>query len=430
MIFDIWMRIAYIIQLMGACIIFMLPARKRSYFWLRITILSAVLIPLSYLLDYGYSHLNFGILVLVYWAYYIAAGILFVWTGMEGKWPQVVYCGICACAVQHIAFDIYLIYIISGGQNEMIMLLIYITVYALFYWFYAKRLLESGEYTASKKALFPIITIVILVWILSILEIEYNLSIASGQAHIILYRIIDALCCYYVLWVQLNQKENKTLQRERDGINNALEQQTKQYLVTRETIDSINRKCHDLKHQIRLLRQGDNGNEEFLNEIENEIMIYDTAVKTGNKALDIVLMEKGLFCKTHNIQWSCMADGSLLDFMKLEDIYAIFGNALDNAITAVLELEDIEMRVIGVKIWNQNHLLIIQIQNYYAQELKFEEGLPVTTKKNKRDHGYGMKSIRYTTEKYNGTITVNTKSRIFMLQILIPLNNSKKGTCK
>ena len=52
------------------------------------------------------------------------------------------------------------------------------------------------------------------------------------------------------------------------------------------------------------------------------------------------------------------------------------------------------------------------------------KGLPLTTKKNKADHGYGMKSIRYTAEKYNGTITVQTKNQIFMLQILIPVPNS------
>jgi sensor histidine kinase regulating citrate/malate metabolism len=143
-------------------------------------------------------------------------------------------------------------------------------------------------------------------------------------------------------------------------------------------------------------------------------------IKTGNQALDIVLMEKGLFCKNHNIQWTCMADGFQLDFMKNEDIYAIFGNAFDNAISAVQKVEE-DKRVIGVKMINQNNLLTIQIQNYFNGELEFVDGLPKTTQENKRMHGYGMKSIRYTAEKYFGTITVNTESDIFMLQILIPI---------
>ena len=122
-----------------------------------------------------------------------------------------------------------------------------------------------------------------------------------------------------------------------------------------------------------------------------------------------------------------MADGARLDFMKVEDIYAIFGNALDNAIRAVMELEDAMKRVISVKIVIQNSILMIQIQNYYKGSLHFENGLPLTTKKNKRDHGYGMKSIQHTAEKYDGTITVNTENTIFMLQILIPVAEAKSA---
>ena len=61
---------------------------------------------------------------------------------------------------------------------------------------------------------------------------------------------------------------------------------------------------------------------------------------------------------------------------------------------------------------------MIQVQNYYDAKLKFEEGLPLT-RRDKGSHGFGMKSIRYIAEKYNGTITVNAQNGIFVLQILI-----------
>ena len=41
-----------------------------------------------------------------------------------------------------------------------------------------------------------------------------------------------------------------------------------------------------------------------------------------------------------------------------------------------------------------------------------------------------MKSIQYTAEKYNGTITVNAENTIFMLQILIPGDCEKKSVNK
>lgn len=423
MILDFWEKISYMVQLIFACLIFMLPVSRKRHFEIRVILGSAILLISAYFINSIYVEQSYGILFLAYWAYYIVASMLFVWLGTASNLSAAAYCTACACAMQHVAFDVYLIYRSFGGDSILSMLLIYIIIYGLFYKLFAGKLTNYGEFVVSREALFPIVTIILLVWLLSLLESSGLPGFEAGTGQRIIYRIIDALCCFYVLWVQINQKEKLSLQRELDGINNAWLQQKKQYRVTSENIDSINRKCHDLKHQIRALRQmtDEQEKEEFFNEIENAIMIYDTALKTGNKALDTVLMEKGLFCKNHNIAWSCMADGSKLDFMRLEDIYAIFGNALDNAIAAVLALRDPKKRVISVKIITQQSLLVIQIQNYYDNKLHFEDGLPITTKKNKRDHGYGMKSIRYTAEKYNGTITVKTEENIFMLQVLIPV---------
>lgn len=423
MMMEFWDKISYMVQLLAACMIFLLPARKREFFAVRVCAGAAVLTVLAYLVNTFYQEPAAGIQPFTYWAFYIIVCIGFAWFVMEGTILQALYCAICACGMQHIAFDMYLIHRISGGSSAVISVLVYVVIYLLFYYFFASKLTENGRFAVSRKSLFPIVTIILLVWILSILENSSVAGFEAGVWHRVIYRIIDALCCLYVLWVQINQKERMTLQRELDGINSAWRQQKKQYQVTSETIESINRKCHDLKHQIRALREITDEQEkaEFINEIEHDIMIYDTALQTGNKALDTVLMEKGLYCKNHGIQWSCMADGTKLDFMKLEDIYAIFGNALDNAIEAVTELNEPQKRVISVKIITQNNLLMIQIQNYYGKQLHFEGGLPVTTKKNKRDHGYGMKSIRHTAEKYNGAITVRAENEIFMLQILIPV---------
>lgn len=423
MILDFWEKISYMVQLIFACIIFMLPVSRKRHFEIRVILGGTILLISAYFINSIYVEQSYGILFLAYWAYYIVASMLFVWLGTASNLSAAAYCTACACAMQHVAFDVYLIYRSFGGDSILAMLLIYIIIYGLFYKLFAGKLTNYGEFVVSREALFPIVTIILLVWLLSLLESSGLPGFEAGTGQRIIYRIIDALCCFYVLWVQINQKEKLSLQRELDGINNAWLQQKKQYRVTSENINCINRKCHDLKHQIRALRQmtDEQEKEEFFNEIENAIMIYDTALKTGNKALDTVLMEKGLFCKNHNIAWSCMADGSKLDFMRLEDIYAIFGNALDNAIAAVLALKDPKKRVISVKIITQQSLLVIQIQNYYDNKLHFEDGLPITTKKNKRDHGYGMKSIRYTAEKYNGTITVKTEENIFMLQVLIPV---------
>ena len=50
-------------------------------------------------------------------------------------------------------------------------------------------------------------------------------------------------------------------------------QQKEQYQISKETIDLINRKCHDLKHQVRAMRtiEGEKERDAYLKEIEQSV---------------------------------------------------------------------------------------------------------------------------------------------------------------
>ena len=116
-----------------------------------------------------------------------------------------------------------------------------------------------------------------------------------------------------------------------------------------------------------------------------------------------------------------MADGSRLGFMNEAELYSLFGNAIDNAITAVRKVEDESRRYIGLNVSQLKGFVKVNIHNYYEGELNFsEEGLPLTTKADKENHGFGMKSIRYIVEKYGGTVSVKTEKGVFNLNILFP----------
>ena len=65
------------------------------------------------------------------------------------------------------------------------------------------------------------------------------------------------------------------------------------------------------------------------------------------------------------------------------------------------------------------------MENYFSGEIKLDNaGLPITTKKDKDYHGYGIKSIMYISKKYNGDVRINVdnENHIFSLSILLPLN--------
>ena len=67
--------------------------------------------------------------------------------------------------------------------------------------------------------------------------------------------------------------------------------------------------------------------------------------------------------------------------------------------------------------------MCIQIENTCEGEVIFEQGVP-QTKKNKRNHGYGTKSIVRTVQKYNGNTLFSVEDNWFALKILIPIQKS------
>jgi len=139
--------------------------------------------------------------------------------------------------------------------------------------------------------------------------------------------------------------------------------------------------------------------------------------------LDTVLTEKSLYCEANHIAIHCVADGTGLEFIDAVDLYTVFGNALDNAIECVQQIEPAEKRMIDVLICREVGCLVVHIRNSMEGKLDFVDGLPRTTKEDNGYHGYGLKSIRHTVEQYGGHMNVKAENGWFSLKLLIPIEN-------
>lgn len=225
------------------------------------------------------------------------------------------------------------------------------------------------------------------------------------------------LCCGLIVSSVFDVSKKENMQREVDAMSEILRCERRQYEMSKENIELINIKCHDLKHQISALRK--DASEENIAEIEHAIMIYDSTVKTGNDVLDVILTEKKLLCESRNIQMTCLVSGELVSFMDRMDIYSLFGNALSNAIESVERVPDEEKRCVNVIVRNANGLLTIHVENYFEGTLELKNGLPVTDK-DSNYHGYGMRSMARIAEKYGGELTVSVSGNKFNLDIVLP----------
>lgn len=229
------------------------------------------------------------------------------------------------------------------------------------------------------------------------------------------------LCCALVLLMEYYVLRENSMKRDQEMMEQLLQVSHSQQKSSKDAIDIINMKCHDLKHQIKALaKMEDNRSRtEYLQEIRDAVSIYDATYHTGCSALDYVLREKTLLFNEGRIEFSCMVEGSMISYISSADVYALMGNALDNALERVMKERDGE-RIISFQIKHHHDMVLIHLENRCSSTLRFENGMPVTDKEDKARHGFGVKSMAYIVEKYHGELMMSVGHGKFNLDILFP----------
>ncbi len=233
-------------------------------------------------------------------------------------------------------------------------------------------------------------------------------------------QVCHVIVCGFLLFVEWEIAVNRRLEQDVALSARLAHERERQMELSRETIEAINLKCHDMRHQIRTLaREGGVVDQGVIDDMEHQIRLYDSSVRTGNDALDTILTEKGLLCERRSITLSSIADGSALGFMPVSDVYSLFGNALDNAIEAVDRLADPTRRVISLDVRTRRSVLVMSVENYCDFVPQFRDGLPVSERG--EGHGYGMRSMRVTAERWGGSLSATCEDGLFRLGVVIPL---------
>ena len=417
-----------------SCCVFVLALEKRYKKCYTICVLLPFL-PVFCVLQY-----YIGVWPVVVWIPSMVAAMILIYLCIfsccKVNWKMAMVCFATAFMIAEFSasfeWQIYS-YVMGRGHDEgvielIFLVLFYSILFALAYFLEYRYF--SGEIRGDislKEALSSVI-MAIAVFLISNISYVYpdtpfSSSLPGGLFYI---RTLVDFSGLLILFLQRDRWRELSMQKEMEAVNAILRRQYEQYNLSKENIEIINRKYHDLKHQIAVVRAERNSDkrEQYLQEMENDIKMYEAQNKTGNKVLDTILTGKHLYCVQHEINFTCVADGVLLDFMNLMDICTIFGNALDNAIECVEKIGDKSKRLIRTAVYSQSKFLIIRFENYTELELTTKDSLPITTKKDRQYHGYGLKSIRSTVEKYGGSMTVNVKDNWFILRLLIPEEKS------
>ncbi|MCR5716553.1 MAG: GHKL domain-containing protein [Lachnospiraceae bacterium] len=313
----------------------------------------------------------------------------------------------------------------TGPVANVIMLVLVHGVVLFFFYRLNQRMPHAEEYmTITRKELLAAALICVGIYSLSNIYYLIGEKLFGGlyaQEIFVIRTLVDAggVAILYAVAIQLGEVYTRL---ERDRLLDAFEMQRANYELLEQSMEIVNIKYHDLKHQIAIIREGVESGEavEYLDKMEQEIRIYEAQNKTGNKILDTILTAKSIYCQNHWIEMTVVADGSALSFMEPMDISALFGNIIDNAIESVEKIGQKEKRLIHLAVAHQKGFVRIRLENCYEQQPKIVNGQIKSTKKDSRNHGYGLKSIEAIVRKYGGSVTINAKEGWFEQRILIP----------
>lgn len=433
----------FMVQLMVGESIFLLHLEHKRNFFLRVFICSIGLLFVAAFFP-----------ILVENAWYVSFLFLFLFLltlvalrfCFDEPFGNLLFCGVAGYTVQHLAYLLYTFFndvtqfsTVFGSfvqpyatgtmaLSDFAWLSIVFYADAYFMVYYGAFELLDPKLAANHDLRLGRNSIVRLTGLLIAADVIFNMVTnyytVDNWVSLLLERSYNILVCVLILALLNNQLSQRELKDELAGVRYVVEQGKHHYELAKKNVDLINIKYHDLRHQSeRLQRQGLT---EELADLNHTLDEYAALVKTSSEVLDVILTEKTLLCRGQSIQLMCMADGRGLEFVKTHHLYALLGNAIDNAMEAVQFLPK-ERRIINFSLKRQGDLVHIHVENPYAGVVSIRDGLPVTTQKDERYHGFGTLSMKTVAEQYGGGLSIQAEDGIFALDIVLSAAETRES---
>lgn len=262
----------------------------------------------------------------------------------------------------------------------------------------------------------------VLFWFIIISEqVEYNNQIILATISILLF--VSTIFLFFAYQAHA-QKENQMLllQQEQDKIKTDITY----YDILEQQNNNLRAYAHDTKNHLSAIKNL-NTNPEIemhISKMSESLAEYSKVCHSGNHTLDVVIDKYVAECKINGLSFEFDIKNNNLSKIEPYDIVTILGNLLDNAVEAAVTSTG--KSVIFETDYRNDFSVIIISNSCDSNPMSDGRELPVTTKSNKRLHGFGLKSVKNTVKKYNGDIAFDydEKTKLFVVTVMIEKSQS------
>ena len=231
------------------------------------------------------------------------------------------------------------------------------------------------------------------------------------------------LFIFVMIWQSHVMKRNSEMKQEEIKYQYMLKVQSEFFNGLKKNDDEIRIFKHDMRAHITALRRyiTENDNErmlEYLDNMEEAIDIRSAKKYTNNVIVDAVINDQVKVMHEKEIDFEFDGLPQIRNTISDYDLCTVFYNVLKNAVEGCEKVESDHKRV-GVNIENRGERLLIKICNdTVLKDMIIEDGL-LTTKDDKENHGFGIKSVRAVVNRYDGVYQNEVRGGKYIVSIAI-----------
>lgn len=223
--------------------------------------------------------------------------------------------------------------------------------------------------------------------------------------------LLLCLLSVFILLLYLFDLNNKKEKYEK------LKQEFKNEQALLHIYDQLKMTKHDLKHDYQLIDHYLNQKayakiKELINNRKYIITSIPIFVKTKNELINAIINNKIMNADMKDIKVECLIN--VPQSLPIQDyvLNDLLSNVLDNAIENCPK-----NGLIRINILFGQPILHIQVIN----DIDFSFDQTLKTKKDKQNHGYGLKSIRRIVHQYHGEMNIQYDDKSFIIQLSLLL---------
>lgn len=298
--------------------------------------------------------------------------------------------------------------------HNLILLGIFSKTIYFFVTYILSYLLRNKSYTSMQRdnssfflGFIPVTSLFIMVTYISIGE---TTSISSKNNWLIalsaLLLLINNLMIFGMN--QINQQKyveftemQVLLQKEYDA--------TEYYKMLLQQNENQSILIHDIKKHLQSIALlNDNGDTDkvsaYIRQLLKSSDLKEFSRLCDHELLNAILLRYKRQCNNKNIEFITDIRIGTTDFIYDNDLTALFCNLLDNALEATEGIPGGYIEINTVKKKPTDFIILSIINSCKSNPFRKNSHLPATNKSDKKKHGFGIKSIRKTVEKYQGDI--------------------------